>query len=1294
MPPELKHALRPVARRQQRAVLWRTLGVCWAAAAGVTLALVWLQRQSGWTSSLALPGMVLLALVAALVLALRQRRRETDWREVAREIEACHPELDGRLLTAVQQEPQAGTELNYLQRRLLDEVLLLRRQKDWSDAFAGKGSRLAMPAHWLALALFVAVLPGLRTHGSRALLSREFSTGVTVLPGDAALERGSTLVVLARFSGPLPAAVDWVIGRPPGTVQRLPLVKSLADPVFGGTLPDVTSNLSYHVEYAGKQTRDFSVTVFEHPRLERADAGLVFPEYTAQAPQHIENTRRVTAVEGSRLDLTLQLNKPVVSARLVGRGKAGTAIPLLVETNRAAASLKEFPLETNAAYELQLVDAEGRTNKVQSQFVFSVLKNRTPELRLALPRGDVRPSPLEEVSFEGTVWDDFGVHAYGVGYDLVGQETKFIELGREVPAKQKHPFQYLLRLEPLGLEPNQLVSWFVWADDTGPDGKVRRTSGDLFFAEVRPFEEVFREGQGMDGQSQQQGGQAGSQTSRLAELQKQIISATWKLLHRENNPPPSAPKQDDSPGNPSDRATPVPQGTSARERSLPGPRTSELSGSPGIFSGVGFLAALGVEEPAPNAASSAATGPAAPRAADRGASTYESDMEVVRDSQASALEQAQEASHRQRDSRAAALWSNASKEMTKALTRLSRAAQSPGELPEALAAEQAAYQALLRLQEHEYQVNRSRNRGRQGGGQGGQMQRQLEQMDLTQSENRYETQRLAQPPANAQRREQLQVMNRLQELARRQQDLNDRLKELQTALQEARTEREREEIRRRLKRLQEEEQQMLADVDELRQRMDRPENQSSMNDERRQLDQTRDDVQRAAEAASQGAASQALASGTRAQRQFEQLHQEMRQQNSSQFSNDLRDMRNDARELAHQQEELAKQLEAEDSASHKSLSGAPGRQALRDQLARQKQRLTNLVDRATQVSQQAEEAEPLLSRQLYDTVRQFTQDSAKAVNDTRDQLLERRRMNIDLYDKLKDNSQPDGAKLVDLESELLRLGFATEAQETAQRLRSGIDNLKNGVERAAESVLGNEAEALRLAQEQLDQSTDELQKEMAQGGTGQSQTNSAAAQTGRPEGGHRGTPQPLAGNAQAGQRQNAGARAGQRGQDRGQNQPGGRQADSLGANSRAGAATGGAGGDEYGGAYLDRFPNDGALRLAGPITGEDFVPWSERLRDVEELLDQPELRNQVAVARDRVRLMRQEYKRDRKKPDWAVVRLQVMKPLQEVRDRLADELARRQSRDALVPIDRDPVPNRYSELVRRYYEELGKDNGR
>jgi predicted nuclease with TOPRIM domain len=113
---------------------------------------------------------------------------------------------------------------------------------------------------------------------------------------------------------------------------------------------------------------------------------------------------------------------------------------------------------------------------------------------------------------------------------------------------------------------------------------------------------------------------------------------------------------------------------------------------------------------------------------------------------------------------------------------------------------------------------------------------------LKQSENRYETQRQARAPQNQERREQLAVMNRLQELARRQQDLNDRLKELQTALQEAKNETERDEIRRRLKRLQEEQRQMLADADEVRQRMDQADNQSAMNQQRQELDRTREGV--------------------------------------------------------------------------------------------------------------------------------------------------------------------------------------------------------------------------------------------------------------------------------------------------------------------------------------------------------------------------------------------------------------------------------------------------------------------
>jgi hypothetical protein len=127
--------------------------------------------------------------------------------------------------------------------------------------------------------------------------------------------------------------------------------------------------------------------------------------------------------------------------------------------------------------------------------------------------------------------------------------------------------------------------------------------------------------------------------------------------------------------------------------------------------------------------------------------------------------------------------------------------------------------------------------------------------------------------------------------------------------------------------------------------------------------------------------------------------------------------------------------------------------------------------------------------------------------------------------------------------------------------------------------------------------------------------------------------------------------------------------------------------------FFDANPADNGPRgeQAGPLTGDNFTNWSDRLRDVEEMIDVPELRNEVARVRERARAMRAEYKRHSKNPQWPLVQSQISGPLVEVRDRVAEELARREKSDSLVPIDRDPVPGKYSDLVRRYYEKLGNE---
>jgi len=161
-------------------------------------------------------------------------------------------------------------------------------------------------------------------------------------------------------------------------------------------------------------------------------------------------------------------------------------------------------------------------------------------------------------------------------------------------------------------------------------------------------------------------------------------------------------------------------------------------------------------------------------------------------------------------------------------------------------------------------------------------------------------------------------------------------------------------VKRQLKRLQDEQRQMLADMDEVRQRMDRPENQSAMQQQREQLDRTRDEVQKAADAAGQGSVSQALAAGTRAQRELQQMRDELRKSSSSEFAEDLKEMRTEARELARSQQDVGKKIAGLDDPKRKALDDTPARDEALRQLEQQQQRMKDLVEKATQISQQAE----------------------------------------------------------------------------------------------------------------------------------------------------------------------------------------------------------------------------------------------------------------------------------------------------------------------------------------------------
>jgi hypothetical protein len=732
---------------------------------------------------------------------------------------------------------------------------------------------------------------------------------------------------------------------------------------------------------------------------------------------------------------------------------------------------------------------------------------------------------------------------------------------------------------------------------------------------------------------------------------------------------------------------------------------------------------------------------------------YATDIVVVSDAQQQALDQARQQLQAGGGNSDHTALDTAIKEMERAQTALEAAKKSPDKLPAAIAAEQAAYQALLKATPREFNIQRSRNGSQnQSGNPSGQPnQRQLDQLDMTQEQNRYETERQAAAPPNAQQREQTQVADRLKELAQRQQDLNERVREFQTTLQSARTDQEREDIQRQLKRLSDEERQMLASMDEMRQQIAQSPNATAQSDTQQKLDQTRQDMQRASEELQNQSASSALAAGTRAQQAMQNLREDLRKQTSSEFSEQMRQLRNEVRDMVNQEKEIARGLDSLKNDEHQSLDDSAQRQQIVQQMAAQQSKLTNLLAGMRNVTEQAETTEPLLSKQLYDTLRRADQ------------------MHTD--------------NLLDMGSQLTDRGFLPQASQAERAAGTNITELAASVERAADSVLSSEADALRYAQKQLDDLTRQVEREiggtnapaLAAGGTGSAEdqsnrlsraqggaavrnaagnrdTNGIAGANGRAAGNESQTaannsqnPQsqqrgegnsPNAGqNGNRGQQPNgtgnngeqasAGSQpggqggqgeegtAGNNGQrgNRGGNQqqannnsPGrqnnppqrgeaGEQSDGRngsGANGNQ-VAQGGSGGSGDGlRQFVQQLGRGNRNQEAGgPITGNNYVNWADQLRDVEQVVDSPDLRNQLATVRERASILRGEYRDNGRKPDEAVVREQILVPLTQVRVWLQEELARQENASSLVPLDRDPVPDNYSQLVRTYYEKLG-----
>lgn len=1250
---QLRQQLTNVAMRIARLRMWRQLAWLWALFTVLVLAWLLIGRPLisplGWFSAAAGVG---------LFVWYRSSSSATPRAEIARTIEDAFPDLNSRLLAAIEQAPDLETgRMNVMQRQLIAEAIHHARMNDWTDAVPPRSMRRAFWGQAAALAVFLVVgLLGVQATAKSASAKAKFSpvgnglaqdANIVVEPGNADLERGSSLLIFARFLDKPPAEVQVNWKGADGVEHLVPLTKSLDDPVFATRLSTVNEDLSYRIQYDGRQTVDYRITVYDLPSLVRSDLSLVFPTYTGLEPKSLPDAFEASVVEGTQITITCHVNKPLVSAKLVTNENLSFDLEPVAD-DPLAYRLQLIP-DRKMRLKLELADTAGRKNRNPEEFRIDVVPNRPPELKLAFPAKDVKVSPLEEMQIEAAVFDDFAVLEAGLSLQVAGRDPITVPLGQNLKGGQQHRLQVTERLEEFRVQPDELVTYYIYAIDHGPDGKPRLTSSDMYFAEVRSFDEIYRQIDQQGAGEMQNSQKPPDSLAKLLELQKQVIVASWKLV-RQVNP--------------------------------------------------AWTAEAGEQ------------------------------VKVIREGQAQAIQKLEALRERMSQPQLQPTFNSVADSMKKAERELAQslAEQSFTPLRPAAGFAQSAYQSLLKLRAKEHLLMQAKSKG------SGQENEEKEKFDLElkRNQNRYESEKQAANKEDSNvNRQALAILDRLKELASRQDDINEQIKDLESQMRQAKTDAEREELDRRLKRLREEQQQLLHDADELRNKLNNSSLAEVVAEAKQQLEQTRQHLVDTAEKLREGQLSQALASGTRAERELKQLQEDFRKQTAALFADAMRKLREEARQLAEREKQLGEQLSHLDDQSRRTLRQSQENAQLQAEFQQQRQQAEELLEKAKQIVEQSEAPEPLLSRQLYETLRS-----------SREAKLE---------------------QALNATQQLLKQGIVPEAIKAEQQASKGIEQLKQGIERAAESVLGNEVESLKRARRELADLSDQLEKEIsAQDKQGKSDQPSKSSQPGDGQEGQSdsktpneskapgdsksagadGKPSGNAGekNGPPGESNSPGQTPGQSPGSQGQSPQGG-QGQSPGQGSGQGKSSPGSDqnpGSEGGssdatapttpssegnaapgerksalGLRTSKSPNSsgkpgpgrnnpqsegdnsesggnaGNSQGGGPLTGSNYSEFNERLREVESMISDPQIQAEVQKVRDRARSARAEFKRHTQTPNWDLVRTSVHQPMIELQQRLKEEIAKRESPDSMVPVDRDPVPTKYRDLVRSYYERLG-----
>lgn len=446
-----------------------------------------------------LPRLVLLLLLIGVVafqfraLLWRPLRAGFDPARLAETLERFHPSLQDRLLSAVQFATGAGRPagvppgddsrplMEAVVRQACDDVRQVRPHKLLRGASARR--------HFLLLLAIVAAIftagraqPELMQVyiGRNLLLSEvDWPRGYRIVlegavAGRIRWPRGDTLLLAARVETtadqPL-RQVYLIVRRPDGGFDERPM-KRVGENRFHCDLGPLDSSMTVRFVVSrwgtDETSEPFEIEAVDRPSVRSALVRVTPPAYTRQ-PTYAFPTGQTSgeAPAGSRLRLEIEMNKPVVSARLMcGTQEVGPADA--VGERRWAAEVEPA---RSAVYTFDVRDEMGLEDVRPAAFSIRLVSDRPPTVRVRLPGVGSMIVPNAVLPIVAEFEDNWGLATAEFEYQIdrataTSQPAPVTQLLPDFePQQTRFTHRWEWDLSPLGLAPQNRLSVSARARD-------------------------------------------------------------------------------------------------------------------------------------------------------------------------------------------------------------------------------------------------------------------------------------------------------------------------------------------------------------------------------------------------------------------------------------------------------------------------------------------------------------------------------------------------------------------------------------------------------------------------------------------------------------------------------------------------------------------------------------------------------------------------------------------------------------------------------------------------------------